>query len=103
MGQAMPETSTMMRAWRTDSQKGQAASPGARMRPDGDGRSTGSSGSPSQRAGMDGFRRLGAAVSQAGLAAWSRTFGRRAARFEEALHGFAADLAGSQGPRSVGG
>ena len=50
---------------------------------------------------MGGFRRLGAAVAQAGLAAWSRSFGRRAARFEEALHAFAADLAGSKDPKSI--
>ena len=100
---AMPESSAMKRAWRTDSVEGPAAAPGAgaKKRPDGDGRPDGTSGGAAWKAGMDGVRRFGATVASAGRVAWSRSFGRRAGRFEEALHGFAAELAASRTPEAI--
>jgi diguanylate cyclase (GGDEF)-like protein len=103
MGRPMPKTSTMMRAWRTDSVEGPeaAAGPGAKMQPDCEARPAGSSGLPSWKAGVDGFRRFGAAVARAGHSAWSRSLGRSAARFEEALHGFTTELAASGDPEAI--
>lgn len=88
----------MMRAWRTDSVEGAVADGAAMLRPGCEGGTVGSSASTSL---WTGFRGLGTAVVRAGAAAWSRSFGRRPAGFEEALHGFAADLSASGGPEAI--
>ena len=84
LGEAMPETTKMMRAWRTDSVEGLAAAAGRRRRRP-----------PSAVAW--GRRSPGRPV-----AAWSRSFGRRAAGSRRPLHRFTADageLDGSRGHR----
>src|SRR5690348_2229859 len=97
MGEAMPETTTMTRAWRTDSGEEPAtektACPESRTWPPCEGQPADRQAPPSSRAGLIGLGRLGAVVARSGLAACVRSFGRRASRFEEALHDYAAELA----------
>jgi diguanylate cyclase (GGDEF)-like protein len=50
---------------------------------------------------MDEIRRFGAALVRAGQAAWSRSFGRGAHAFEQALLGFMSDMAGSTNPDAI--
>ncbi len=96
----MPKTTTT-RGWRADSleeratSKGVGASPAG---PQGEGRAVGPVASGS---GVSRLRRLGAAVARAGLAAWRRTLDRPAIRFEEALHGFAAELTATREPEAI--
>lgn len=97
----MPETTTKTRAWRTDSVEGRAganaAGPEVRMQPPSGDRPAESGGT----AGTSRLGRLAAAVARAGRAAWSMSFDRRVTGFEEALHGFAAELATSRDPEVI--
>jgi diguanylate cyclase (GGDEF)-like protein len=48
-----------------------------------------------------GFGRLGEALIRAGRGAWERAFGRGAARFEDVLHGYAAELGMARYPEGI--
>jgi diguanylate cyclase (GGDEF)-like protein len=101
----MPETTTMMRAWRTDSGEepatAKAAGPASRTGTPCEGQPADRPGPPSSRAGSIGLGRLGAAVVRAGLRAWASCFGRREGRFEEVLHDYAAELGISRDPGAI--
>lgn len=100
LGGVMPETTTT-RAWRADSMEGRAKStavarPGSRPACEGRAVELEESGTGASR-----LRRLGAAVARAAVAAWWRAFHRPAIQFEEALHGFAAELAATNEPQAI--
>src|SRR5579883_2008973 len=100
----MPESTAMMRAWRTDSGEGPAtatvACPASPMRSPGE-RRPADAGDASSMPRETGVSRLGAALARAGRGAWERAFGRRDAGFEEVLHGYAAELATARSPEAI--
>ena len=80
LGEAMPETTKMTRAWRTDSVEGPAAAAGGVVA------------EPLRRRG----RRLPGRAGRRGRNPWAG-----AARFEEAVHGFTVDLAKATDPEAI--